>query len=148
MSKAIPYDGVVEAGPHGGQVASSSCTATVDLPLALAQRLLQAREDVIVDREPGQLPFALECLAQSAEVARRRGEVGLLDLDVVEPDDGVDLDRVRVGLLAHDLPVHLALGWHVDHELALDVGRAAEPAPGARPLSAAYARSTAPIGER
>ena len=88
--------------------------------------------------EAGQLPLALERLAQAAEVARRRREVGLLDLDVVEADDRVDLDRMRVGLLAHDLPVHLALGRHVDHELALDAARCSR-AGGrrARPLSAA-----------
>ena len=122
-----PVRGVVETRPHRGQV-GVVVHRDGDLPRALAQRLLQAREDVVVDREPGELPLALERLAQPAEIARRRGEVGLLDLDVVEPHDGVDLDRVRVGLLAHDLTVHLALGRDVDHELALDVCGAAEAA--------------------
>ena len=36
----------------------------------------------------------------------------------MKADDGIDIDRVRVGLLAHDLAVHLTLGWHVDHEFA------------------------------
>ncbi len=89
-----------------------------------------------VEREPGQLPLTLERLAQAPEVARGRGEVGLLDLDVVKADDGIDLDRMRVGLLAHDLPVHLALGRHVDHELTLDARGAAETA----------ARGKAPVG--
>ena len=127
MSKAMPYDVSWKPGPDRGQV-GVVVHRDGDLPLPRAQRLLQAREDVVVDRQPGQLPLALERLAETAEIARRRGEVGLLDLDVVEPDDGVDLDRVGVGLLAHDLLVHLALRRHVDHELALDVGGAAEPA--------------------
>ena len=97
-----------------------------DAPAAAAKRLLQARQDVRVAFEPGQLPLALEGGAQTAEITGGRREVGLLDLDVVEADDGVDLDRMGVGLLAHDLAVHLTLGWHVDHELARDAGRAAE----------------------
>ncbi len=117
----------MEPRPHRGQF-GVVVHRDGDLPLALTQRLLQARQDVVVDREPGDLPLALERLAQAAEIAGRRGEVGLLDLDVVETHDGVDLDRMGVGLLAHDLPVHLALGRDVDDELALDVGGAAEAA--------------------
>ena len=55
------------------------------------------------------------------------GQVGLAHLDVVQPHDRVDLDRVRVGLLAHELAVHLALGRHVDDEVADDARVAAEP---------------------
>ena len=47
----------------------------------------------------------------------------------MEADDGVDRDRPRVGLLAHDLPVHLALGRHVDHGVVGDEGGAAEATP-------------------
>ena len=54
----------------------------------------------------------------------------------MEPDDGVDRDRMGVGLLADDLPVYLALGRDVDHELALDAGGAAEPAAGREPAVA------------
>ena len=54
------------------------------------------------------------------------------DLDVVEADDRVDLDRMRVGLLAHDLAVELALRRDVDHDVAGDTGGAAEAAPVAR----------------
>ena len=54
--------------------------------------------------------------------------VGLGDLDVVQPHDGIDVDRVRLGALAHDLPMHLALGRHVDDEIAADLRLAAEPA--------------------
>ena len=125
--------GVVEAGPDARDH-RRVVDGDRDRPAARAQGLLQPRQDVVVAREPAQLPLALERLAQAAEVARRRGEIGLLDLDVVEPDDGVDLDRMGVRLLAHDLPVHLALGRHVDHELALDARRAAEPAAGGEPL--------------
>ena len=87
--------------------------------------------------ERRQAPLALERLAQPRQVARRRGEVRLLDLDEIEAHDRVDLDRVRVGLLAHDLAVDLALGRHVDDDVAGHGGGAAEPAPGVRPRSTA-----------
>ena len=56
----------------------------------------------------------------------------------MEPDDRVELDRMRVGLLAHDLAVELALGWDVDDEIAGHACCAAEAAVRrARPRSAA-----------
>ena len=91
-----------------------------------SQRLLQHRQDVGIALEPRQPPLALERGAQPSEVARRRSEVRLLDLDVVETHDWVHLDRMGVCLLAHDLAMHLALGRHVDHELTQDARRTAE----------------------
>ena len=58
------------------------------------------------------------------------GQVGLAHLDVVQAHDRIDLDGVGVGLLADDLAVHLALGRHVDDEVAEDARVAAEPAAG------------------
>ena len=81
------------------------------------------------------------------QVARRATRARAARPRRVEAHDRVDLDRVRVRLLAHDLAVDLALGWHVDHDVA---GRpcAVQPSrrPAASPRSAAYARSTAPTG--
>ena len=56
--------------------------------------------------------------------------VGLCDLDVVQPHDGVDLDRMGLGALAHDLPMHLAFRRHVDDEITTQPSLAAEPAAG------------------
>ena len=53
---------------------------------------------------------------------------GSRDLDIVQADDRIDLDRMRLGALAHDLTVDLALGRHVDDEIAADLRLAAEPA--------------------
>ncbi len=61
------------------------------------------------------------------EVARRRGQLGRLDLDVVEPDDGIEVEVADVEALADDLAVDLALRRDVDDDVALDVGDAAEP---------------------
>ena len=51
---------------------------------------------------------------------------GSRDLDVIEAHDGIDVDRMALGALAHHLPVDLAFGRHVDDEIAAD------PAPGSR----------------
>ena len=64
----------------------------------------------------------------------------------MEADDGVDRDRPRVGLLAHDLPVHLALGRHVDHGVVGDEGGAAEATPLGEAAVAAYASSVVVAG--
>ena len=62
-------------------------------PPAGAQRLLQARQHGEVSRRVGQAPLLGERLLQAAEVARRLAQVRLADLDVVQPNDGIDLDR-------------------------------------------------------
>ena len=46
----------------------------------------------------------------------------------MQPDDRVDLDLAGLGALAHDLPVNLALGRHVDHDVAEDRSLTAQPA--------------------
>ncbi len=65
--------------------------------------------------------------------------VGLGDLDVVQPDHGVDLDRPDLGALSHDLLVDLALGRDVDHDVAEQLRLAAEPALGPEPAPPAVA---------
>ena len=55
-------------------------------------------------------------------------ELGRLDLDVVEPDDRIEVEVADVEALADDLAVDLALGRDVDDEVAPDVGHAAQPA--------------------
>ena len=68
-----------------------------------------------------------ERLLQAAKIARRIVHVRLGDLDVIEADDRIDLDRMRLGALAHNLTVDLAFRRHVDDEIAADPGLAAEP---------------------
>ena len=110
----------------------------------LAQRPLQRSRSTCgstgESREP---PVALERLAQALQVAARVGEVGLAHLDVVQPHDRIDLDRVRVGLLAHDLAMQLALRRHVDDEVAGDARVAPEPPVGGQARRSAVARSRA-----
>ena len=93
-------------------------------------------DDMRIDDEVGEPPLALESDAQAGEVAGRGAEVGLLDLDQVEANHRIDLDRVRVGLLAHDLAVNLALRRDVDHDVGDDLSCAPEAATGdQRPLA-------------
>ena len=67
---------------------------------------------------------------KATKIARRLVHVRLGDLDVIEADDRIDLDRMRLRALAHDLPMNLAFGRHVDDEIAANPGLAAEPPAG------------------
>ena len=61
---------------------------------------------------------AAQRLLQALEVAALGVHVGLGDLDIVQAHDRIERDRAHLGALAHDLPVHLALGRNVDHDVA------------------------------
>ena len=96
-------------------------------PFALAERALEALQDMEVTGEIVEAPLLPQRVRQSLEVAAWRVHVGLGDLDVVQTDRGIDGEVAGLGALAHDLLVHLALGRHVDDEVAPDVRRAAQP---------------------
>ena len=126
-----PVGSVVIPRPHCGDLAPV-VDGDGDAPVGagLTQRALQRLDDVRVEDEILDSPLARERFSQPGEVAARGAEVGLLDLDEVEPDDRVDLDVAHVRFLAHDLLVHLALGWNVDHDVGEDPRGATEPATG------------------
>ena len=65
-------------------------------------------------------------LSQAFEVPARVVHVGLLDLDVVGMDHGLDVDVDRLVLFAHHLAVDLAGLGHVDGAVALHQGLAAQ----------------------
>ena len=119
------------------------------LPRALAQRRLQLLQHAHVAGEPGQPPLELERVLEAAQVARGVVHVGRLHFDVVQAHHGVELDVVRLGGLAHDLAVHLAVGRHVDDDIAQHLRRAREP-PSRPPADGRgrTRRSTAPNGDR
>jgi len=60
------------------------------------------------------------------QIAGRIVHVRLLDLHVVDPYRGIELDVVDLDALAHHLPVHLTLRRHVDDEIPENLRRAAE----------------------
>ena len=110
-----------------------------DLPVVAAQGPLQRREHVRITGESREPPVALERLPQALQVTARVGEIGLAHLHVVQPHDRIDLDRMRVGLLAHDLPMQLALRRHVDDEVARDARMTPEAPVGGQARSFAVA---------
>ncbi|MNY35154.1 hypothetical protein D3C86_1695410 [compost metagenome] len=74
------------------------------------------------------MPLVVEGVLEAAQVGGRHVHVRLLHLDQVQADDRIQLDIQHLRALAHDLAVHLA-GWrHIDHRIAQQPGRAAQPA--------------------
>ena len=123
------------------------------LPSASAQELLQGRERGEVGGGVDDAPLLHERLLQAAEVARRLAHVRLANLDIVQPDDRIDLDRMLFGALAHHLPVNLAFRRHVDDQVAQGSSpgsRGAAPAQAVRACrrSVARPRSSASHGRR
>ena len=82
-----------------GQIAVSvrpSWTATVTPNEPFSSAGWSVADHGEVGLEVGQAPLALERLEQPDEVARRRRELGRDDLDVVEPDDRIDVEVAHV----------------------------------------------------
>ena len=129
-------DPLAKARPHGDDLAAA-VHGDRHLPAALAQRGLQLLQHADVAGEAGQPPLEVERILQPAQVAGRIVHVGLLHLDVVQAHDRIELDVVRFGGFAHHLPVHLAVGRHVDDEVAQHERRARQPASGRHRLVAA-----------
>ena len=119
---------VVEARPHRGDLLAVM-DGDGDGPIALAQRLLQVLDDPQVAVEPGQAPLRRQRLHQPLQVAGGIVHVGLDHLDIVQAHDRIELDGPHLRALAHHLLVDLAVGRHVDDEVALQQRRAAEAAP-------------------
>ena len=72
-------------------------------------------------------PLRPQRVEQPAEVAGRRGEVRLRDVDRVQPHDRIQLEGPGREVLAHDLAMDLALGRDVDDGVAEQLGRARQP---------------------
>ena len=115
---------------HDGDDVASLAHRRGDFPLPRAQRLLQAGERGEIGFGSGKAPLRAQRLLQAAKVARRLVHVRLGDLDVIEADDRIDLDRMRLGALAHNLAMDLALGRDVDDEIAANPGLATKPPAG------------------
>ena len=108
-----------------------------DRVVALFERGLKRANDREVRTEVGQAPLGLEGRLDAGEIAGRRRQLGLADLDVMEADDRVDVEVAQLEALADDLAVDLAFGRDIDHDVAADMGRAAQPSPLLQPLLAA-----------
>ena len=88
---------------------------------------------------PCELPLLGQRALEPLQVAGGLVHVGLGHLDVVEPGGGVEGDGAGLGALADDLLVDLALGRHVDDDVAEDLRLAAEAAAGGEAADAVVA---------
>ena len=123
-------EGALGEARHDGHNVAAFAHSDGDLPLPRAQRLLKASERRKIGGRLRESPLLAQSLLQTPEIARRLVHVRLGDLDVIEADDRIDLDRMRLGALAHDLPVNLTFGRDVDDKIAAHPGLAAEPPAG------------------
>ena len=99
---------LMKAGHHGDDVAALA-QRHGDLPLAGAQRLLQAAQDAEIGARLAKTPLPGERRLQAAQVAGGIVHVGLAHLDIIEAHDGIDDDRMGFGALAHDLAMDLRI---------------------------------------
>jgi hypothetical protein len=74
-----------------------------------------------------EIPLLAQSLLQATKIACRLEHVRLADLDAIEADNRIDLDRMRLRALADDLPMNLTFWRHVDDKIAANPGLAAEP---------------------
>ena len=123
-------EGALGKARHDGHDVAAFAQSDGDLPLPRAQSLLQTGERREIGGRFSKSPLLAQSLLQAPQIARRLVHVRLGDLDIVEADDRIDLDRMGLGALAHDLPVNLTFGRDVDDEIAAHPGLAAEPSAG------------------
>ena len=102
-------------------------SATVTFHCPARNAFCKASERREIGVRFAEIPLLAQSLLQAAQIARRLVHVRLADLDVIEADDRIDLDWMRLRALADDLPMNLAFGRHVDDKIAANFGLAAEP---------------------
>ena len=88
---------------------------------------MQIRKQGRIEAQVAQIPLGLQCLEKTLHIAARFVHVGVLHFDVIQVHTGIERDVAMFGMLAHDLPMHLTFGWHIDDEVALDQCLAAQP---------------------
>ena len=121
--------GVSVPGPHG----DDSCVImhrNRDFPLTLAQCSLEVLHQAKVAVQVGQPPLELQRFLQTPQIPGRVLHVRLLHLDVINTYNRVQLYVVNLGPLAHDLAVHLAVGWDIDDDITQNLGGATQATPG------------------
>tara|TARA_B100001079_G_C16319317_1_gene473892 strand:+ start:571 stop:870 length:300 start_codon:yes stop_codon:yes gene_type:complete len=70
-----------------------------------------------------QTPLEFEFLADALQVTGWIMHVRFRHLDKVQAYQRVNFDIMDLGPLAHDLLVHLAVWWDIDHDIAKYPGR-------------------------
>jgi hypothetical protein len=96
------------------------------LPLTRSKTLLELRQQLLSAAEIRELPLFCECSEQPLKVAAGPIETGLVHLDEVEVDEGVDAEIAALVGLAHDLSVQLTGRGDVDQYVAQQPGMTRE----------------------
>jgi len=68
---------------------------------------------------------------ETLQVSGRAGQIGLRDLDIVKPDDGIDREGGHTGPLPHHLAMDLAVRGHIDDDVLRDPRRTSKTVAGA-----------------
>ena len=89
---------------------------------------LQAAQHGEIGGSFAEPPLFAQRLLQAPEIAGGILHVGLAHLDQIEAHHRIDVDRMGLGALAHDLAMDLRFGGNVDDEIAADLRLAAEAA--------------------
>ncbi len=117
---------VVEPWPDGDDVAAA-VYRDGDPVRAGGQGRLHPADDGEVGAQVMEAPLGRERVEEPPEVAGGRGEIGLLDVDGMQPHDGIHLERACRQVLADDLAMDLALGRDVDDEVTEHACGAGQP---------------------
>ena len=121
---------IPQTGPHRDDVAIG-VDGRGDAPLAVTQRRLEGLEHFQAAAKTVQPPLLAQCGLHPAQVAGWIVHVGPGDLDEAQPYERVDANRVHLGTLADNLPMHLTVGRNVDDNVAQNLRRTAQASPGA-----------------
>ncbi len=134
---------VLEAWIKGNQAGGQAAAIMVDrgrhLPLALAQDLLDFRDQMEIDLDLVEMPVSGDRHFQPVEIAERLFHVGFLDLDITHADCRIAVEDALVGRLADDLGVDDRILRHVDDEIAKNLRRTGETASGGQAADAVIA---------
>ena len=115
----------MEAGPDRGDV-PPIVNRDRDAIAAGFEGRLERTDHLEIGDEAVESPLGLERGEDPGEVAAGRLEGRALDLDLVQADHGIDDEVTDRDALANDLAMDLALGRHIDEDVAVDRGAAAE----------------------
>ena len=74
----------------------------------------------MIDNQTGELPFPSQRIFHSLQIALGVVQIRLLYFDVIQVHGRVECNVAIFGCFANNLPMHLASGWDVDDEIALN----------------------------
>ena len=125
-----PEGEVTEAGPDPDQIPGVTHRHS-HRPVSCTQGRLEISQDRRFHHQSAQTPLLFESGEETLQVSGRAGKIGLGNLDVMEPDDGIDRQGRHTGPLAHHLAMDLAVGRDIDDDVVRDLRSTAQTMAGA-----------------